>query len=141
GADGENTLICSEAVQFIKKERAALSIDQRVQILQHEDAGCSLPRSHEDGADAVLVDRPPRFEALDIQARMLYRVDQRLDRVRLPIAGRSHEENAALPGDVIAAVGLTGSEELDEIFPDRLFQAAAKDQIVERCDFDRLVEF
>src|SRR6266567_6105191 len=60
--------------------------------------------------------------------------------MRLTIAGRANEDDAALPGDVISFINGACREELFEVFTNVELKAALQDKIIECRAFDILKE-
>src|SRR5581483_8033795 len=68
------------------------------------------------------------------------RIDEGFDGIGLAIAGRSNEQYATLPREMIALIDGACGEEALQIGEDLLFERALQNQIVEGCILDGLEE-
>lgn len=88
GGDQEQPIIADEAVHLIEEEGAVLVVDERVEVLEDEHAGCHFARLLEDGAHAVFFAHAV-LERLDVEGCIPSGVailHDRLHAYRLPVA-------------------------------------------------------
>src|SRR5688572_3610700 len=101
----DDAVVRLEAVEFVQKERTALVVDHRVEVLEHDDAwrhACAI----EDLRHVLLFRSAFRLEAPHVEAWFAELVDQRLERVGLSVSGWANEDGPAFPRYSVTLVDL-----------------------------------
>src|SRR2546423_835215 len=86
-----DAVVGGKTVQFIEKEGAILVGEQRVQIFEDEQAGSCFACFGKYLTDILIILVILGFEALDIEAGLIERIDEGLDGMCLAIAGSANE--------------------------------------------------
>src|SRR5262249_47354243 len=132
--------VAREAVELVEEERARALDQERVDVLEHHDAGRLAARTVEHRFDRLLGRAMPSSEALDVETRQPELAYQRLHAQRLAVAGRSEKQRAAPPRDPGLVVGRARREELLEVVADLLLEVPLEHELIEARGLDRVVE-
>jgi hypothetical protein len=130
GRQHDHAGVLCEAIELVQEEGAVVLADERVEILEHQDARRDAACAREDLAHAVVPVVPVR-EAAHVDARHLELGDEALQEVGLAIAGWAIEQDAPLVGDLVAGVDLARREEALHVCDEVVTQRAAKHEAVE----------
>src|SRR5713101_534274 len=90
--------------------------------------------------DIVFIGAVLLLEAFDIQAGLTQSVNEGFDSMSFAVAGRTNEEDATLPRDIVGCISGARGEELGQVVMDILLECTLQDQVVEGGVLDGVEE-
>ena len=144
GSDHEDALVQLEAIDLVEEVRPDAGDDEGVEVFEDEEAGGFSAGFVEDLFEGGLGAGPGGegfyVEGWDRGGHVVERVHDCFDADGLAVAGRTVEDESALPGDFVFRVLLATGEEAGDVVLDGGFHVGVEDHVVPEGGLDRAVE-